>query len=43
MWLKKALGAFDIPMDFEEWTALAKNRNEWKHRTRTQENDPDTT
>jgi hypothetical protein len=41
--LKKALKAFDIPTDFEEWTALAKNRNEWKHRTRPQENDPHTT
>ena len=41
--LKKALKAFDIPSDFEEWTALAKNRNEWKHRTRPQENDPHTT
>ena len=41
--LKKALKAFDIPTDFEEWTALAKNRNEWKYRTRPQENDPHTT
>ena len=40
---KKALIAFGIPTDFEEWTALAKNRNEWKHRTRPQENDPHTT
>ena len=41
--LKKALKAFDIPTDFEERAALAKNRNEWKHRTRPQENDPHTT
>ena len=27
--LKRALKAFDIPADFEEWTALAKNRNGW--------------
>ena len=40
--LKKALKAFDIPTDFEEWTALVKNRNEWKHRTHPQENDPHT-
>ena len=35
--------AFVIPTDFEERTALAKIRNEWKHRTRPQENDPRTT
>ena len=41
--LKRALKAFNIPTDFEEWAALAKNRNEWKHRTRLQENDPHAT
>ena len=40
--LKKALKAFDIPTDFEERAALAKNRNEWKHRTHPQKNDPHT-
>ena len=39
---KKALEALDIPTDFGEWAALAKNRNEWKHRTRPLENDPHT-
>ena len=38
-----ALKALDTPTNFEEWAALAKNRNEWKHRTRLQENDPHTT
>ena len=41
--LKKALKALGISTDFEEWTALAKNRNERKHRTRPQENNPHAT
>ena len=34
---KKALKAPDIPTDFEERNAHAKNRNEWKHSTHPQE------